>query len=84
MADDLLPETFQEAIKLPGARVPSEAELRDFLGSLPPGVLAKRLVDCTLPENEGRRCFVTGCYQGRRAVQFCQNGRCQLTVFYDC
>lgn len=84
MADELLPQSYEEAIRLPGAREASEEELQEFLASLPSTVLRRRLVDCTQPENNGHMCFSTDCYQGRRAVQFCYNRRCQRTVFLEC
>ena len=82
---DFLPETFEEAMKMPGARLATEEEAREFLKNLPPTPLSNlELVDCTRPENNGKRCHASKCYNGQRVVTFCASGRCQRPVFYNC
>ena len=48
------------------------------------GTLQRNLIDCTLPENDGRLCFRTDCYHGQKALRYCQGRRCQKSVFLTC
>lgn len=79
-----LPSTFEEAIRQGGREV-SQEEFDRYIGSLDHSLIARNLIDCTQPENDGRECFHTSqCFQGVRAFRYCQNGLCQRTVFVPC
>lgn len=78
------PETFEDAKKLPGAKVPSEQEFEDFMKNFPDQPMSRRLVNCTVSENEKAKCFESGCYQHQRVVAYCRGGLCQDRVFLPC
>lgn len=85
MVDDFtIPATFDEAITRGGREVSREV-FDSFIKELGERFLSERLVDCTIPENDGLLCFhTTQCYKGQRAFRFCDHGLCQRTVMMDC
>ncbi len=85
MAEEIsAPATFDDAKRLPGARVPSEEEFDEFMKNIPDHPLLRNLVNCTVPENDGQKCFASGCYQNQRVVVYCRAGLCQDRVFLRC
>lgn len=83
-SQDDIPRTFDEAMARGGREV-SRDEFDEFVRGLKENNFIERLIDCLLLENDGQLCFhTTQCYQGQRALRYCQNRLCQRTVMIDC
>jgi hypothetical protein len=78
-----IPQTFDEAIQMGGTEISAE-EAEAILSRVPGAHVQKNLVNCRLPENDGRYCGGSNCYEHRIVSIFCINRSCARYVVQAC